>query len=308
MSHLIHPRSLRVGVVAQVLVRSLLAALACGLVLLPPAYILYRLSTTPFHTLFNNEAYGHGIAGNTTEDVYTVPYNGREYLFVRVNEDPLLGYVLPNTTDEYAYRTTTATTATTATTTTATTARATTATTATTRLFQVKTKLCANASAIDFCVPPLGLLYSAPATHSVRLVDNINTIPPAARYISPHGIAAHCDWVLISRMNSNPLGVFGTTLSPTTIYVQTKLLSFFAFSLLPRLTVPFVLFTACNDYTVPTNTDKWYGKRSTEMEWGSIVGSKLLVHWYAENKVGSHPKVSTLPIGNELAINVLYMK
>ena len=165
----------------------------------------------------------------------------------------------------------------------------------------VKTRLCRDRGEWSFCGRPSNTTYPLPATHSVRTIDNHAPFPETAMYCAPHGIAGYADWVYVS----HPVGLFGSTLLPRVIYVHTKLLDDFAEKVLPFVPRSFVLVSSCNDYTIPFNVDLRYGfgQLMHLSAWKRLVTSHRVLHWFAENRYWTHPKVSTLPIGASMAMD-----
>eukprot|EP01034_Spumella_vulgaris_P030416 gene30416-37627_t len=80
-----------------------------------------------------------------------------------------------------------------------------------------------------------------------------------------------------------------------------SLVPYFVKRILPLLTTPVVVISANNDYTVPVNIDTRYDSkevlRAFAPAWDAMVSHPMVVHWFVENRVELHPKVSTMPVG-----------
>lgn len=74
------------------------------------------------------------------------------------------------------------------------------------------------------------------------------------------------------------------------VYVCTSALRTFRDTILPSLTVSFVLVTGDSDLEIPS------GAFLSE-EFESFVADPRICHWFAQNLLVSHPKVTHLPIG-----------
>ncbi len=133
------------------------------------------------------------------------------------------------------------------------------------------------------------------------------------------------------KQNRNQLDMYAqTSKPPRTIFIATNAVPYFAAKILPTLNQSFVLCTTGSDLTVPYNMDMrcppFYSAQEIESletafihqnnsqrmsihdltaidphayrrSWETIVTSSLLLHWFVENRVLLHPKVSTLPVG-----------
>lgn len=138
--------------------------------------------------------------------------------------------------------------------------------------------------------------------HSTRLFPK----KQGASAYSISGLAARCDWVILSDQNSpqvhfhrnrqvkNPQTIFLSLRAP---YVAIR---YFYEQILPILTTPFVLVSGSEDATIPTQIDRrWRAFDDQERSMiTALVRHPLLVHWFAENldqDMGG--KVSPLPLG-----------
>jgi len=75
---------------------------------------------------------------------------------------------------------------------------------------------------------------------------------------------------------------------PNFIYVKTDFLPRFVNEIIPTLTRPVVLITACSDFCPGT---------CFQEESYKILNEAKIIHWWAENNVFYHPKVSGFPVG-----------
>eukprot|EP01041_Mallomonas_annulata_P011559 gene11559-24172_t len=164
---------------------------------------------------------------------------------------------------------------------------------------RVKTKICFKTKTFQYCVEKLYMKYVLTSqTMWTRIKDKHNKAGPDtnALYCAPPSIAAYSDWVILP----NNIGIFGITLKPHIIYLHTNLIPEFEKNILPYLHHKFILLTANNDHTIPINIDLRSDIRNITESWNHILSSPLLIHWFAENRIYTHKKVSTLPIGTIL--------
>lgn len=120
------------------------------------------------------------------------------------------------------------------------------------------------------------------------------------------GIAAFCDWVLLSDNHAphTHLRRNHPTDHPRHIFVSLRApfhaLRALVEQVLPLLSRDFVLITGSEDITLPRQTDARWRKFNAEERGmlARILDHPNLVHWYAENlDEGGHPKRSPLPLG-----------
>ena len=120
------------------------------------------------------------------------------------------------------------------------------------------------------------------------------------------GIAARCDWVLLTDGASGRLDTClrgELTRQPKTVFVSLRSffdsIPFFYEHVLPKITDPFVLVTGSEDVTIPHQLDaRWRKFSSREREIiHRIIEDRRVIHWFAENRDESLAKMSTLPVG-----------
>jgi len=118
------------------------------------------------------------------------------------------------------------------------------------------------------------------------------------------GIAARCEWVILSDYASPQVRLLGdTNQQPRTVFLSLRspfhAIEYFFDSVLPLLSNPFVLISGSEDVTVPHQKDhRW--RQFKDHELGCIrqlLSDPRLIHWYAENLDTCHPKMSPLPLG-----------
>jgi hypothetical protein len=125
-------------------------------------------------------------------------------------------------------------------------------------------------------------------------------------HVKPSGIAARCDWVLLSDTGKpqyrlvNQAGVA----APQTIFISLRgglqTLEYFEQNILPEVCSSFVLVTGSEDLTIPSQKDsRWIGaSESTRAAISRILNAENVLHWFAENldeKISD--KISPLPLG-----------
>jgi len=76
----------------------------------------------------------------------------------------------------------------------------------------------------------------------------------------------------------------------TTIYVCSSALKNFISKLLPTISTPFILVSGDCDETMPYDV-------LNEKEFKSFIQSDKVIHWYLQNCVITHPKITGIPIG-----------
>lgn len=140
------------------------------------------------------------------------------------------------------------------------------------------------------------------AIHSTRLFPKSLG---ADRY-TLSGIAARCDWVLLS--DTKPPHVFlrktVETDAPRHIFISMRdpfrALKYFAEELLPGLSRPFRLLTGSEDVTLPNQTDgRWRAFNEDERRlMQNILDHPALLVWAVENlDERTHPKLKPMPAG-----------
>jgi hypothetical protein len=127
----------------------------------------------------------------------------------------------------------------------------------------------------------------------------------ADKYV-PSGIAARCDWIVLSDRNEPRTALLKQSDRPSPRHVFLSLrspfvaLAFFIEQVLPAISGPFVLVSGSEDATVPTQLDeRWRRFNAQERGWiTAILDDPRLVRWHAENlDDASHPKFRPLPVG-----------
>ncbi len=120
------------------------------------------------------------------------------------------------------------------------------------------------------------------------------------------GIAARCDWVLLSDSVAPHVDLRGAdqTDSPRHVFLSMRspflALRAFCQDVLPRLETGFVLVSGSEDVTLPRQTDqRWRAFDAEERAMIAAVTDDIrLRHWFVENlDTAFHPKVSPLPLG-----------
>lgn len=118
------------------------------------------------------------------------------------------------------------------------------------------------------------------------------------------GIAAKCDWVVLSDVCEPHVHLVKQVETPRFIYLSLRApfaaLQYFYECVLPQMNGPFVLVSGSEDVTIPVQTDiRWREYNEAENHIiHAIQTHPLLVHWFAENLVGNDSDVmSPLPLG-----------
>ena len=140
------------------------------------------------------------------------------------------------------------------------------------------------------------------AFHTTRLFPKFG----GATAYAITGIAARCDWVLLSETRApfTPLHRTQPTDTPRHIFLSLRhpfaALAAFATGVLPKLRAPFVLISGSEDCTLPQQRDqRWRPFNDSEQQMiRTILEHPLLIRWFTENlEDDSDPRFSPLPIG-----------
>ncbi|MDR7127306.1 hypothetical protein [Pseudotabrizicola sp. 4114] len=141
-----------------------------------------------------------------------------------------------------------------------------------------------------------------PIFQSLRLFPKLQ----GANAYAITGIAAQCDWVLLSdaRPPFTHLHRARPTDAPRHIFLSLRnpfsALAHFATEVLPNLHMPFVLVSGSEDCTLPQQCDRrWRAYTAAEQQMiATILDHPLLLRWFAENlEDDSDPRFSPLPTG-----------
>lgn len=112
------------------------------------------------------------------------------------------------------------------------------------------------------------------------------------KYVGSRGLLNSCDRkspIPVPDFDGlNPALYDGITEDNQILHVCPPALRNFVSKVLPKLTRPFILLTNNSDWTIPTDV---------EMEFMLLMNSPLLTHWFAQNCVLDHPKLTRIPIG-----------
>lgn len=76
----------------------------------------------------------------------------------------------------------------------------------------------------------------------------------------------------------------------TTIYICSSAIQAFISSVLPTIKSPFVLISGDCDEVCPSDI-------LNEKQFDSFINNNLIIHWFCQNNVIKHPKITTIPIG-----------
>jgi hypothetical protein len=120
------------------------------------------------------------------------------------------------------------------------------------------------------------------------------------------GIAARCDWVVLSDTNAPKVTVVkrAGANAPRHVFISLRApfdaLAYFMDDVLPTIEGPFVLVSGSEDVTLPNQLDcRWRGFTAEESgRIAALLDDPRLVRWFAENLDDrSHPKFLPLPLG-----------
>ena len=120
------------------------------------------------------------------------------------------------------------------------------------------------------------------------------------KYVSSRGILKSCDYYSfnpvsdINHMTDYPkysTKIFKDKDHFPVIHVCTTALMDFLLRLFPYIKHPFILVTNDADITSPTDIF------SSGTQFDTFINSPFLVHWYSQNCIMTHPKITRIPIG-----------
>lgn len=120
------------------------------------------------------------------------------------------------------------------------------------------------------------------------------------------GIAARCDWVLLSDNQPPEIHLVkqGSPSSPSTIFLSMrnyrKALEFFANDILPELTHSIILISGSEDVTLPNQIDTRMPpmRHRDRQTFDHIMNDPRIKTWYAENlDCRDHKKLRPIPLG-----------
>lgn len=118
------------------------------------------------------------------------------------------------------------------------------------------------------------------------------------------GIAARCDWAIMTDRHEDEACLHGDTSSqPRTVFLSLRSLfsaiPYFYHEILPNISEAFVLVSGSEDITIPNQVDKRWRPHTIEEKAliHKIVTDDRVIHWFIENRDVALPKTSTLPVG-----------
>jgi hypothetical protein len=109
-------------------------------------------------------------------------------------------------------------------------------------------------------------------------------------YIDSQGIRKSCDMTSLINCNNLDDYNFSNLKENNTLYIKTDVINIFSHRI-SEIKCKFILVSGSSDYTIPT--DQFLNIN----EFLNILNNENLIHWYAENCIYSHPKITNLPIG-----------
>ncbi len=160
-----------------------------------------------------------------------------------------------------------------------------------------------GAGAISTSQRPVG--GTKPQTETFVAMHNTRLYPKnrGAAVYRLTGIAARCDWVLLTDSRGQPHLRGELATQPRTVFVSLRscneALPYFRSEVLPRIKSRFVLISGSEDFTVPNQIDGRWRKNNSEEQQAirGILGDDRLIHWFIENRDEVLPKTSSLPVG-----------
>ena len=109
-------------------------------------------------------------------------------------------------------------------------------------------------------------------------------------YLDSQGIRKSCKIFSLSNTNNLNDYDFANIREYDTVYIKTDFINIFS-QRISELKYKFILVSGSSDYTIPIDVFKNIN------EFLNILNCENLVHWYAENCIYKHDKITNLPIG-----------
>lgn len=114
------------------------------------------------------------------------------------------------------------------------------------------------------------------------------------KIVSSRGIMKSCD-IYSSTPHSSIRQVIGydfTKIKPgNTVYICGSALPHFTSTAFNKITCPFILVTGDCDDCCPNDLF------TSQSDFLKFIESNKIIHWYSQNCIGAHPKLSKIPIG-----------
>jgi hypothetical protein len=115
-------------------------------------------------------------------------------------------------------------------------------------------------------------------------------------YVSSRGILKSCDYHSITPhssirqlINYLDVEIINTTSNPT-VYICSSAIPHFIANMLSLITTPFILVSGDCDETIPHDI-------MSNEEFDAFINHNLLLHWFCQNIVVRHDKITCMPIG-----------
>ena len=116
-------------------------------------------------------------------------------------------------------------------------------------------------------------------------------------YIGSRGIMKSCDYYSstphssIKQVINYPPFIKKTNTSITTIYICSSAIPHFIHTLFKQIEFQFILVSGDCDETIPYDIFK------SKEDFTKFIDNPKIIHWFSQNWVGNHSKVSLIPIG-----------
>jgi hypothetical protein len=126
-----------------------------------------------------------------------------------------------------------------------------------------------------------------------KIIDttfNLNIEENNCKYICSVGFRKSCDIKDLHETNHVEHYDFTKLNDYDTLYIKTDALNDFS-KKISNIKNKFILLSGCSDYSISVDV------LSNQSDLKNILDNENLIHWYAQNNVYSHPKLSMLPIG-----------
>lgn len=129
---------------------------------------------------------------------------------------------------------------------------------------------------------------------SLNIMENLYNIlfsyENNCKYICSQGFRQLCNMTSLNNTNNVDEYDFTKLKEYDVLYIKTDALNDFS-KKISNIQCKFILVTGSSDYSISVDVLC----NSTEIN--NILENENLIHWYAENNIYSHPKISMLPIG-----------
>ena len=113
------------------------------------------------------------------------------------------------------------------------------------------------------------------------------------KYVSSRGLLKSCDIHMQNPQSSSSVldvDLYKQIQRGSTVYVCNSAIRTFRDTVLPLISVPFILVSGDSDISMPSGV-------FSQSEFESFINDSRIAHWFCQNLMITHPKMTHLPIG-----------